>query len=388
MARSRWRQRRRGATPWRRGPVLWHCRDVAELAIIIPVLNERDNVAPLVAALDQALGGIDWEAIFVDDDSTDGTREAVARAAFADRRVRLLHRIDRRGLSSAVIEGANATLAPFIAAMDGDLQHDERILPRMLQALRDGAEIAIGSRYVDGGGVGDWDARRAGLSSLATRLSQVLLKVPVADPMSGFFMIRRDTYERAMRRLSAMGFKILLDIIASLPTPPRIVEVPYTFRARIAGDSKMNASVMLDYALLLLDKMLRQTVPVRFVLFALVGLVGLAAHLAVLRLGLDAGLGFPPAQAVATTFAIYGNFELNNIVTFADLRLRGRRKLRGLLIFAVVCAVGALGNLGVADFLVGTSHEAWWVGGMTGAVMSLVWNYAVGATFTWRRRFA
>lgn len=360
---------------------------MVELAIIIPVLNERDNVAPLVAALDHVLGGIDWEAIFVDDDSTDGTREAVAKVAATDRRVRLLHRIDRRGLSSAFIEGANASLAPFIAAMDGDLQHDERILPRMLQALRDGAEIAIGSRYVEGGGVGDWDARRAGLSSLATRLSQALLKVTVADPMSGFFMIRRETYDRAMRRLSAMGFKILLDLIASLPTPPRIVEVPYTFRARVAGDSKMNASVMLDYALLLLDKMLRQTVPVRFVLFAIVGLVGLAAHLAVLRLGLDAGLGFTPAQAVATAFAIYGNFELNNVFTFGDLRLRGRRRLHGLVIFAAVCSVGALGNLGVADFLVGTSHEAWWVGGMAGAVMSLVWNYAVGATFTWRRRF-
>jgi dolichol-phosphate mannosyltransferase len=361
---------------------------MAELAIIIPVLNERDNVAPLVAALDQALPGIDWEAIFVDDDSTDGTREEVARVAAGDKRVRMLHRVGRRGLSSAFIEGANASFAPFIAAMDGDLQHDEHILPRMLTALREGAEIAIGSRYVQGGGIGDWDTRRAGLSSLATRLSQIVLKVPVADPMSGFFMIRRDIYDRAMRQLSAMGFKILLDLIASLPTPPRIVEVPYTFRARLAGDSKMNASVMLDYALLLLDKMLRQAVPVRFVLFAIVGLVGLAAHLAVLRLGLAAGFGFPLAQAVATAVAIYGNFELNNVFTFGDLRLRGPRKARGLIIFAVVCSVGAIGNLGVADFLVGTSHEAWWIGGVAGAVMSLVWNYAVGATFTWRRRFA
>ncbi|MDE2333371.1 MAG: glycosyltransferase family 2 protein [Rhodospirillales bacterium] len=361
---------------------------MAELAVIIPVLNERDNVAALVAALDQALAGIDWEAIFVDDDSTDGTREAVAKVASGDGRVRLLHRIGRRGLSSAFIEGANASLAPFIAAMDGDLQHDERILPRMLQALREGAEIAIGSRYVEGGGVGDWDATRVGMSSFATRLSQILLKAPVADPMSGFFMIRRDTYDRAVRRLSAMGFKILLDLIASLPTPPRIVEVPYTFRARLAGESKMNASVMLDYALLLLDKLLRQTVPVRFVLFAIVGMVGLAGHLAVLRLGLLAGLDFTLAQALATAVAIYANFELDNVITFGDLRLRGQRKMRGLAIFAAICSVGAIGNLGVADFLVGTSHEAWWVGGVVGAVMSLVWNYAVGATFTWRRRFA
>jgi dolichol-phosphate mannosyltransferase len=361
---------------------------MAELAIIIPVLNERPNVAPLVAALDQALGGIDWEAIFVDDDSSDGTREAVAHVAATDRRVRLLHRIGRRGLSSAFIEGANASFAPFIAAIDGDMQHDERILPRMLAALRDGAEIAIGSRYVQGGGVGDWDATRAGMSSLATRLSQVLLRVPVADPMSGFFMIRRETYEHAVRRLSAMGFKILLDLIASLPTPPRIVEVPYIFRARHAGDSKMDASVVRDYLLLILDKLLRQAVPVRFVLFAIIGLVGLAAHVAVLRLGLWAGFGFTGAQSLATAVAIYGNFELNNGFTFADLRLRGPRKLRGLIVFAAICSVGAIGNIGVADFLVGTSHEAWWIGGVVGAVMSLVWNYAVGATFTWRRRAA
>lgn len=361
---------------------------MAELAIIIPVLNECPNIAPLVAALDAVLAGVDWEAIFVDDDSTDGTREAIATVAARDGRVRLLHRIGRRGLAGAFIEGANATLAPFIAAMDGDMQHDERILPRMLEALREGAEIAIGSRYVAGGGVGDWDAKRVGMSSLATRLSQRLLRVPVADPMSGFFMIRRETYERAVRRLSAMGFKILLDLVASLPTPPRVVEIPYTFRARTAGESKMGVSVMLDYALLLVDKMLRQTVPVRFVLFAFVGLLGLAAHLVVLWLGLAIGLGFTLAQAIATAIAIYGNFELDNVFTFADLRLRGRRKWRGLAIFAVICCVGALGNLSVADFLVGTSHEAWWIGGLTGAVMSLVWNYAVGATFTWQRRFA
>ncbi len=195
-----------------------------ELCIVVPVLNERGNIAPLVAALHAVLDGLAWEVMFVDDDSGDGTRDAIAGLGRHDPHVRMIHRIGRRGLASAFIEGAQASQAPFVAAMDGDLQHDETLLPKMLAKLKEGAEIVIGSRYVDGGGIGEWDAKRAGMSNLATRMGQLVLRTQVADPMSGFFMIRRETFDRAVRRLSAIGFKILLDIIASLPTPPRIVE--------------------------------------------------------------------------------------------------------------------------------------------------------------------
>lgn len=356
------------------------------LCVVIPVLNERDNVAPLVARLDATLAGIGWEAIFVDDDSTDGTREAVRAVAAVDPRVRLLHRIGRRGLSSAFIEGAQASLAPCIAAIDGDMQHDETLLPLMLTALTEGgAELAIGSRYIAGGGVGDWNATRAGLSTLATRISQLLLKVPLSDPMSGFFMIRRETFDRATRNLSAMGFKILLDIVASLPAPPRLVELPYSFRSRVHGDSKMDAGVLRDYALLLVDKMIGHLVPVRFVLFAGVGTLGIAAHLVVLWLGLLAGLAFATAQAVATAAAILGNFELNNLFTFRDRQLSGWSWLRGLVTFALICSVGAVGNLSVSIFLFGPGHSSWWVAGLAGAAMSLVWNYAASSVLTWRK---
>ncbi|MBN8892165.1 MAG: dolichol monophosphate mannose synthase [Acetobacteraceae bacterium SCN 69-10] len=366
-------------------PALAHAT-APQLCVVIPVLNERDNIAPLVARLNEVLAGIAWEAIFVDDDSTDGTREAVRAVAQADPRVRLLHRIGRRGLSSAFIEGAQASLAPYIAAMDGDMQHDETLLPHMLAALRDdGYELAIGSRYVAGGGVGDWDATRAGLSTLATRVSQVVLRVQLSDPMSGFFMIRRETFDRAARRLSAMGFKILLDIVASLPSPPRLTELPYKFRSRVHGDSKMDAGVLRDYALLLLDKLVGHIVPVRFVLFAGVGLLGIAAHLLVLRIGLLAGLDFAEAQSVATGVAIVGNFVLNNLFTFRDRRLRGWRFLRGLVTFALICSVGAVGNLSVSIFLFGPGHSSWWVAGLAGAAMSLVWNYAASSVLTWRK---
>lgn len=357
------------------------------LCVVIPVLNERDNVGPLVASLDAALAGIGWEAIFVDDDSSDGTREAVREVAARDGRVRLLHRIGRRGLSSAFIEGAQASLAPAIAAIDGDMQHDETLLPAMLRALTEGgAELAIGSRYVKGGGIGDWDRTRAGLSSLATRISQRLLRVPLTDPMSGFFMIRRETFDRAVRHLSAMGFKILLDIVASLPAPPRFVELPYRFRSRVHGDSKMDAGVLRDYALLLVDKMIGHLVPIRFVLFATVGALGIAAHLAVLALALLAGLSFGAAQGAATGAAIVGNFVLNNLFTFRDRRLAGWRWIGGLLSFAAICSVGAVGNLSVSIWLFGPGHSAWWVAGLAGAAMSLVWNYAASSVLTWRNK--
>jgi dolichol-phosphate mannosyltransferase len=358
------------------------------LTVVIPVLNEQDNIAALVDCLEEALANIAWEVIFVDDDSTDGTRAAVATIAARDPRVRLLHRIGRRGLSSAFIEGAQASLAPFVAAMDGDLQHDETVLPRMLNALRDeGYDIAIGSRYVDGGGVGTWDRKRAGMSNLATRLSRMVLRTPVSDPMSGFFMIRRATFEQAVRQLSAMGFKILLDIVASLPGRPRIVELPYEFRSRLAGESKLDAGVLRDYALLLADKLVGHIVPVRFLLFAAVGMLGIAAHLAALRLCLaPLAMDFPAAQSAATACAILGNFWLNNMFTFRDHRLRGWGFLRGLLTFAAICTVGAAANVSVSSFLFSPAvHSSWWLAGMAGAVMSLVWNYAASSVLTWQR---
>lgn len=360
-----------------------------QLCIVIPVLNEADNIAPMVARLDAALPGIAWEAIYVDDDSTDATRANVAAIGARDPRVRLLHRIGRRGLASAFIEGAEASLAPYVAAIDGDLQHDERLLPRMLAALRDdGYEIAIGSRYVEGGGLGEWDRTRAGMSSFATRLSHMVLRVPVTDPMSGFFMLRRATFEAAVRNLSAIGFKILLDILASLPAPPKLIELPYQFRTRTAGESKLDAGVLRDYLLLILDKLVGHIVPVSFLLFAGVGALGVAGHLIVLKLCLTlVGLGFPTSQAIATGFAIVGNFVLNNVFTFRENRLRGRRFLGGLVTFAAICSVGAVANVNVASFLFGPAvHSAWWLAGLAGAVMSLVWNYAVSSVVTWRRK--
>lgn len=359
----------------------------AELCLVIPVLNEEGNIAPLIDCVSKALAGVAWEIVFVDDDSGDGTRAAIAAVAAHDPRVRMIHRIGRRGLSSAFIEGAHSSFAPFVAAMDGDLQHDETVLPKMLAALRaDECDIAIGSRYVEGGGVGEWDATRAGMSSLATRLAGIVLRTRVSDPMSGFFMLKREVFDQAARKLSAMGFKILLDIIASLPAAPRIKELPYQFRTRVSGESKLDAGVLRDYILLIVDKLVGHIVPVRFILFAGVGAIGIAAHLLVLRTGLRfGGLSFAAAQTLATAVAIVGNFSLNNTFTFREGRLKGSRFLLGLLTFSLISSVGAYMNVNISALLVGETHTAWYVAGVLGAVMSLVWNYAVSSAVTWRR---
>jgi dolichol-phosphate mannosyltransferase len=358
-----------------------------ELCVVVPVLNEEGNVAALVDKLRATLDGIAWEVMFVDDGSRDGTREAITAIGTVDSRVRLLYRVGRRGLASAFIEGAQATLAPYVAAMDGDLQHDEALLPKMLAVLRAGeADVVIGSRYVPGGDLGDWDKTRAGMSGFATKLGQVVLRTPVADPMSGFFMLPRSVFLKALPNLSAIGFKILLDVLASLPVKPRVVELPFKFRTRLAGESKLDAGVLLDFVLLLADKMVGNLVPVRFLLFAAIGALGLVFHVIVLRTGLQAGLSFAMAQAVATLFAIAGNFWLNNRFTFRDRRLRGPRLLPGFIVFTVICGVGAWANLSISAFVMGAGHQTWWAAGLAGAAMSLVWNYAVGSTLTWQRR--
>ncbi len=359
----------------------------AELTVVVPTFNEHDNVAPLIELLASALEGVDWEVIFVDDDSADGTAAAVREIAQRDPRVRCLQRIGRRGLSTACIEGVLASSAPFVAVMDADLQHDERLLPRMLETLRsETCDLVVGSRYIAGGRVGDWGGRRAGISSLATRLSRLICRTDIADPMSGFFMLRREVFDRAVRRLSGQGFKILLDLLASSPGQPRLKELPYEFRRRRHGTSKLDTLVAWEFGMLLADKLVGHLLPVRFALFTVIGAVGLGVHLAVLRAALAVPtVNFTKAQAIATVVAMTSNFFLNNLFTYRDQRLRGLRLLRGLLSFYLICAVGAVGNVGIAAYVFAADH-VWWLAGIAGAVVGSVWNYAVSSVFTWRRR--
>lgn len=358
-----------------------------ELTVVVPCYNERPNVAPLVRALDAALEGVAWEVLFVDDDSPDGTAEAARDLAAADPRVRCIRRIGRRGLASAVMEGALASSAPFVAVMDGDLQHDETRLPMMLATLRSGTcDLAVASRYVEGGDTAGLSSRfRHRLSDAGIRLAQRILPVRLTDPMSGFFMLRRPWLEATAPRVTGRGFKILLDLVLSSASPPRLVEVAARFRPRLAGESKLDVLVLAQFAALLLDKALGGWVPLRFIAFAAVGALGLVVHLAVLTLGYDiAHLHFERVQVIATVVAMAFNFQLNNQITYRDQRLKGAGFWRGLVLFMVVCGLGAAAGVGIANALY-ASKTGWTLSGATGAVIALVWNYAVSATLVWRR---
>jgi len=360
----------------------------ARLAVIIPIYNEAPNIRPMVERLASALDGIRWEAIFVDDDSPDGG-SAIARALGAsDPRVRCIRRIGRRGLASACIEGCLATAAEFVAVIDGDLQHDERLLPALLQAVEAGADLAIGSRHVAGGAAkGGFSAARGALSGTGAWLAGRLLPVAVSDPMSGFFLLRRELLEAMAPRLSASGFKILLDLLLTAGRPLQVAEVPYAFRPRQAGRSKLDISELAAFLGLLLDKALGGLVPLRFLAFAGVGALGLLVHMVALWLARDGlGLDFEAAQAGATLVAMGANFWLNNRFTFRAERLRGPALWRGLLLFTLACGLGAAANLGIARLLFETGGWRWSFAGAAGALLTLVWNYAMSATLVWRRR--
>lgn len=359
--------------------------DAAELTVIVPTFNERDNIEPLLAKIDSALRGIAWEIVYVDDDSPDRTSVKIRELAQTDRRVRCLQRIGRRGLSTAVVEGMLASSAPYLAVIDADLQHDEHLLPQMLMSIKaESLDVVVASRYIAGGEFGDWDRRRVRISGFATRLARLIVAGDLSDPMSGFFMMSRPAFERAVRRLSGQGFKILLDLFASTPIAYRFKEIPYVFRPRLHGESKLDSFVAWEYLMLLLDKLAGGYVPARFIAFAAIGGTGAVVHFAVLFLALHL-VAFPIAQALATFVAMTSNFALNNILTYRDRRLVGRRFVIGLLSFYAVCSLGAVANVGIASAAF-AHHYTWWLSGLAGAAVGVVWNYAVSSVFTWRRR--
>jgi dolichol-phosphate mannosyltransferase len=358
-----------------------------ELSVVVPTFNERDNVLALFRKLETALAGRAWEVIYVDDNSPDGTWDVVRTLAREDSRVRCIRRIGRRGLSGACIEGILASSASCAAVIDADLQHDETQLPKMLALLQGGeADLVVGSRYVEGGSADSFDKQRAGFSMLATSVAKKLLRVEIADPMSGFFMIRRDRFEQLAPQLSTQGFKILLDIVATARGSLRIREIPYTFGSRLHGESKLDSMVALDFLGLVLAKLTHDVVSLRFLLFAMVGSLGLFVHLAALFVALEIfNVPFPEAQACGALLAMTSNFLLNNFLTYRDQRLKGFGILRGLLLFYLVCSVGLVANVGVA-FSVYDQEPIWWLAGAAGALMGVVWNYAMSGLFVWRKR--
>lgn len=367
-----------------------------ELAIVLPTLNERANLRPLVDRLDAALAGIAWEAIIVDDNSPDGTSDEARAIALEDPRIRVIQRIGRRGLASAAIEGMLATAAPVVAVMDADHQHDPQLLPGMLAAVAGGeCDVAVASRFAEGASTEAWNQpKREKASTLANALARKLTSVTLTDPMSGYFMLRAETVRADAHRLSGVGFKILLDILATVDAPLRVKEFPLAFAARAEGESKLDRTIAFEFLVGLYDKWLGRIIPTRFALFGTIGAMGVVVHMAVLSVFLAIFGGdfkghlvsaFELGQTIAAVVAMTFNFVLNNALTYADKRLSGFVPLvRGWAKFALTCSIGLLANVGVAAVLVRFGfHE--YPAAISGIVIGSVWNFALSSRFVWGR---
>jgi dolichol-phosphate mannosyltransferase len=368
-----------------------------ELAVILPTYNERANLRPLVARLDAALVGIRWEAIYVDDDSPDGTADEARAINREDPRIRVIQRIGRRGLASAAIEGMLSTAAPFVAVMDADLQHDPALLTQMLSSVSSGeCDVAVASRFAEGASTEEWGRPdRVKASGLANRIARKVTGVTLSDPMSGYFLLRAEVLRADAHRLSGVGFKILLDILATVDEPLKVKDFPMSFAARAEGESKLDRTVVFEFLVGLYDKWLGRYIPTRFALFGTIGGMGVLVHLAVLATVLPIlgeqftynnwshQIEFIIAQTSAALVAMSFNFVLNNELTYSDKRLRGFRALgKGWVKFALTCSFGLLANVGASAALVRMGFHTY-PSAIVGIILGSVWNFALSSKFVW-----
>jgi dolichol-phosphate mannosyltransferase len=353
------------------------------LSIVVPTYNESENIIILIEKLTNVLSNVAFEIIVVDDDSPDGTALLVSKLNRSN--IQIIVRQGKRGLSSAVIEGIERAKGEYVLVMDADLQHDEGIVPEML-ALLEGKnlDIVVGSRYAHGGGVGEFSKLRSKVSEIATSLANKFIGLTINDPLSGFFIVKRSYVLPILDSLSGKGFKILLDIILSSSGKPKIGEVPYIFKTRLAGKSKLNSVIVLEYLVLLLEKRFSFSVPLDFVSYMLVGLFGVLVHLAVLYGALLIfGFNFISAQLVATLAAMASNFLLNNKYTFFQSTHDGKAFLKAALRFYLLCSLGLLINLSISTNLFSYGIP-WYLAGFLGTIISATWNYMSSKLVVWR----
>lgn len=359
-----------------------------ELSIVVPTYNEKHNISKLVERMNIVLDNVNWEIIFVDDDSPDGTADEVRKFAQNNSNIRIIHRINRRGLSSACIEGVMSSSAQYVAIMDANLQHDESILPEMLQAVKNnGYNISVGSRFIKGGSASNGLNRTRQIgSSFAIWLSKLVLNpVQLNDSMSGFFLFKRYLFVKYARCLSGKGFKILLDFCCCAKHEIRLKEIGYDMRSRYSGASKMDYKVVIEYLILLLEHSIGRIIPLRFIFFVAVGASGLIFHVINLFvLYKKFQYNFYTSQLVSTFLSMNSNFFINNSLTYRDKKLKGKKLILGLLSFILICSIGMYVNLTIACRL-STVGINWILSGILGAGISAVWNYAVSSTLTWKK---
>lgn len=354
------------------------------ISIIIPTYNERENITPLVERIDRALSSRDYEVVFVDDNSKDGTAELI-NSLSGKYPVRVMVRKEERGLATAVVHGIDHSEGSTVVVMDADLQHPPEVIPDLVNKTGNGADIVIASRYIEGGGMKEWGLTRKIISAGAIVLAHLLLPATraVKDPMSGFFSLKREVVGKA--RLKPSGYKILLEILMEGKFQ-NVAEVPYTFVTRSGGESKLNARQQIEYLKHLSSLMWRKGELTRFFKFCLVGLSGVGVNTGLLWLLTErAGLPYLASAAVAIETSIITNFILNNYFTF---RLRNAPGVKAffsrLMKFNVVSLAGLGINLGVLWLLTEVFGIYYLVSNLCGIAIAFLWNYLVNTWWTWK----
>lgn len=376
------------------------------LSIVTPTYNEAENLPLLVEELGSALAGIPYEIVIADDDSPDRTWEVADKLASADHRIQVMRRFHDKGLSAAVLDGMSVARGQYLAVIDADLQHDPSALPRMLDAVRGGAaDVCVGSRSTEGGGYGNWAASRRLVSWVATFIARVILRVSVSDPMSGFFLVSRRAYEDAAPGINPRGFKILLEFIGR-DRSLRVTEVGYEFRNRVHGETKLNRSVIRSYLLAVAELRLGRQIDPAFLLYVLVGIVGLGVNSVVFTLAEAAGVPRIDTGLNEALDPIYGSFvlsvnvsilvlfALNNEFTFWEQRYRGWKLAPAFVVFWLMSLVGTAVHVAVFTYLQSIGFlfsvigegPARTVHNLLGAIVALVINWYLNTTYLWRRR--
>jgi dolichol-phosphate mannosyltransferase len=363
------------------------------LSLVIPTFDERENIGELVGRLtrllDPVLAGA-YELILVDDDSPDRTWELALGLGRTFPQLRVLRRTAERGLSTAVIRGWQAARGEVLAVIDADLQHPPEVVLRLWEELGRGADLAVASRNVQGGGISNWSLRRRLLSRGAQLLGLMILPGVlgrVSDPMSGYFMFRRSVIGGVP--LHPLGYKILIEVIGR-GRIGRLAEVGYVFRERSEGESKVTSAIYVDY-LRHLVRLRLGTLPFgRLVRFAVVGLSGLAVDMGLLYVLSDPGQlgwGLTRSKVLAAEVAIANNFVWNDLWTFRDLA-RGQRGARAALRrfakFNVICSMGLVFNVVLLNLMYNVLHMNRYAANAVAVGLVTLWNFWINLKLSWR----
>jgi dolichol-phosphate mannosyltransferase len=353
-----------------------------QLSLIVPTYNEKENILPLVERVHHSVAGIDYELIIVDDGSPDGTAEEVKRLS-STYPLRLIERKER-GLASAVVRGFAEAQGEALGVIDADLQHPPELIPELLAEIDKGAEIAIASRYVEGGGVENWAASRKIISKGATLIAHLSLPSlrRVKDPLSGFFLVRKKIVEGII--LKPRGYKILLEVLARSKAK-KVVEVPYTFTKREQGESKISLREEIDYLRQVATLAASEDLWRKAIKFALVGISGVGVNYGVLiplveYVGLSQYISYIPSIEAS----IITNFIFNDYWTFSDRREGSW--LRRLGKFNLTMAAGAVINYGVYSLLLSVIDINYLIAAALGIIAGFVWNFALSFIWTWRKK--